>query len=162
MVLPNARLKLTICNQTRATDITTSTNEQDKNSGNSPARLLLFVFAWFSGCQPKARVRTATEKHYELKGKVVSVEKDKHVATIAHEDIADYMPGMTMPFTIEDEGGLQILAPGSDYGDAGCRRPKVVSRDLVITKESTEGASATTSAGRWAEAGRRECPTTVS
>ena len=108
----------------------------------------LFVSLGFSGCQPKARVRTATEKHYELKGKVVSVEKDKHVATIAHEDIADYMPGMTMPFTIQDEGGLQILAPGDQItATLVVDGPKSFLEDLVITKESTEATSATSGEG---------------
>lgn len=102
-----------------------------------------FLALSLSGCQqPKGRVRSATEKHYELKGKVVSVEKDKHVATIAHEDVADYMPAMTMPFTIADEADLQILAPG-DQITATLVVDGATSflENLVITKESTDTTS---------------------
>jgi protein SCO1/2 len=54
---------------------------------------------WLSpfGCQPK---RSATEKRYDLEGKVVAVEKDKKLVTVAHEDIKNLMPAMTMEFTV--------------------------------------------------------------
>ncbi len=51
-------------------------------------------------------------KRYELKGKVVAVEPDKHLVTVAHEDIKNYMPGMTMPFTVPDDSAFAILRPG--------------------------------------------------
>jgi len=50
-----------------------------------------------SGCRPQ---RSATEKRYDLAGKVVAVEKDKQLVTVAHEDIKDLMPAMTMPLTV--------------------------------------------------------------
>jgi protein SCO1 len=53
-------------------------------------------------------------KRYELKGKVVAVEPDKHLVTIAHEDVKGYMPGMTMPFTVPDESVYAILRPGDE------------------------------------------------
>lgn len=61
---------------------------------------------------PGCRKRSATEKRYDLKGKVVAVEKDKRLVTISHEDIKDYMPGMVMPFTVKEGEPLEILAPG--------------------------------------------------
>ncbi len=42
-------------------------------------------------------------KRYELKGKVLTVEKDKHLVTVSHEEIKDFMDAMTMPFTVRDE-----------------------------------------------------------
>jgi protein SCO1/2 len=57
------------------------------------------------------RRSSANEKRYDLKGKVVVVEPDKHLVTISHEDIKDYMPAMTMPFTVRSKEDLQILAP---------------------------------------------------
>jgi len=54
------------------------------------------------------------EKRYELKGKVVLVEPDKHLVTISHGDIQGYMPGMTMPFTVPNESDLQFLAPDDE------------------------------------------------
>lgn len=64
-------------------------------------------------CQPKQRVRSATEKHYDLKGKVVAVDKNKHEITIAHEEVKDYMPSMTMPFNVKDVWVFEIAAPGN-------------------------------------------------
>ena len=66
-----------------------------------------------SSCQPRQRVRSPTEKHYDLKGKVVAVDKAQHLLTIAHEDIKDYMPGMTMPFTVKEDWVFEIAAPGN-------------------------------------------------
>lgn len=51
------------------------------------------------------------EQRYDLKGKVVMVEKDKHLVTIAHEDVAGLMPAMTMPFTVPNQNDLDYLAP---------------------------------------------------
>lgn len=58
------------------------------------------------------RHRSATEKRYDLKGKVVSVDKVKRSVTISHEDIKGYMPGMVMPFTVKEGEPFEILAPG--------------------------------------------------
>jgi protein SCO1 len=62
-----------------------------------------------SGCKPR---RSANEKRYDLKGKVVAVNKSERTATIAHEDIKGYMPAMTMPFKIKNDSDLEMLKPG--------------------------------------------------
>ncbi|HEV7796588.1 MAG TPA: SCO family protein [Pyrinomonadaceae bacterium] len=67
----------------------------------------------FASCKRTQRVRSPTEKHYDLMGKVVEVDKAQHLLTIAHEDIKDYMPGMTMPFTVKDDWVFEIAAPGN-------------------------------------------------
>lgn len=51
------------------------------------------------------------EKRYELKGKVVMVEKEKRLVTISHEDVSGLMPAMTMPFTVPNQADLDYLAP---------------------------------------------------
>jgi len=56
----------------------------------------------------------ANEMRYDLKGKVVAVEKEKSLVTISHEDIKGYMPGMTMPFTVPSKADLEILAPDDE------------------------------------------------
>jgi len=63
------------------------------------------------GSACKAR-RNANEKRYDLKGKVVAVNKSERTATIAHEDIKGYMPAMTMPFKIRSDADLELLKPG--------------------------------------------------
>lgn len=54
------------------------------------------------------------EKRYDLKGKVIAVEKEKSLVTIHHEDVKGYMPGMTMPFTVPSKADLEILAPDDE------------------------------------------------
>ncbi len=72
---------------------------------------LLFVSVVLlpSACHPR---RSANEKRYPIKGKVVAVTPTEHTITIAHEDIVGYMPGMTMPFKIKNEADLQMVKPG--------------------------------------------------
>jgi protein SCO1 len=73
--------------------------------------LLLFLIIVFipSACRPR---RSANEKRYPIKGKVVAVDKIDRTVTIAHEDIAGYMPGMTMPFKIKNDADLEMVKPG--------------------------------------------------
>src|SRR6266404_9850901 len=77
-------------------------------------RKLFFVitaimFSLAIGCGPR---RSANEKRYPLKGKVVAVDKTDRTATISHEDIPGYMPGMTMPFKIKNDADLEMLKSG--------------------------------------------------
>jgi protein SCO1/2 len=106
---------------------------------------LLLIAAGLGGCQKfqsRERVRSATEKHYDLKGKVLTVEKDKHQLTVAHEEIKDYMPAMTMPFAVKDNWVFEIVKPGDQISAA-----YVVDgteswlEEIVITKEGSETAS---------------------
>jgi len=62
-----------------------------------------------SACKPR---RNPNEKRYDLKGKVVAVNKSERTATIAHEDIKGYMPAMTMPFKIKSDVDLEMLKTG--------------------------------------------------
>jgi len=62
-----------------------------------------------SNCGPR---RNPNEKRYDLKGKVVAVNKSERTATIAHEDIKGYMPAMTMPFKIKSDVDLEMLKAG--------------------------------------------------
>src|SRR6185369_17101187 len=75
--------------------------------------LVLFMFSSCQPKQPKQRVHSATEKHYELKGKVVAIDKAGRTITVAHEDIKDYMPAMTMPFNVQDDWVFEIATPGN-------------------------------------------------
>jgi len=79
------------------------------------SRVALFSLAWLCltlisfGCRPRP---SANEKRYPLKGKIVAMNQLDHTATIAHEDIVGYMPGMTMPFKIKNDADLAMLKPG--------------------------------------------------
>jgi protein SCO1/2 len=69
--------------------------------------LLLFIISGLA-----CRRRSANEKRYDLKGKVIAVDKLNRTATIAHEEIPGYMPAMTMPFYVKDDGDLEIMKAG--------------------------------------------------
>ena len=71
----------------------------------------LCIIATSPACRPR---RSANEKRYDLKGKVVAVDKTDRTATISHQDIAGYMPAMTMPFKIKNDADLEMLAPGDE------------------------------------------------
>ena len=67
--------------------------------------LVLFSVA---GC----RKDTSSQKRYDLTGKVLTIEPDKQVITVAHEEIKDFMPAMTMPFTLREDWPFKVLAKG--------------------------------------------------
>jgi protein SCO1/2 len=52
------------------------------------------------------------EKRYELKGKVIAVDKAQRQVTIEHEQIKGFMDAMTMPFTVKEDWALSALAAG--------------------------------------------------
>jgi len=108
----------------------------------SLATALLFLFSLaflgLSSCQPKQRVRSPTEKHYDLKGKVISIDKEKRELTIAHEDIKDYMSGMTMAFSVKDDWVYEIAAPGNQItATLVVDGTQSWLEDVVLTEDST-------------------------
>ena len=100
--------------------------------------LLTLASVSFSSCKPKQRVRSATEKHYELKGKVVAIDKEKRELTITHQDIKDYMESMTMPFSVKDDWVYEIAAPGNQItATLVVDGTQSWLEDVVITEDST-------------------------
>ena len=72
--------------------------------------ILFLILVITVSCAPDRSSTTA--QRYELKGKVVSIEKDKHIITVAHEEIKDVMESMTMPFQVRDQWVFDKVAPG--------------------------------------------------
>jgi protein SCO1/2 len=113
-----------------------------------PACFLLISLT-LASCRPQQRVRSATEKHYDLRGKVITVEKDRHELTVAHEDIKDYMPGMTMPFVVGEQSWWVFQAPHEVVAGDQIAATLVVDgtnsflEDVVFTKESSDPVTAT-------------------
>ena len=102
----------------------------------------LLALISLSGCDPQL---SATHKRYDLEGKVVAVEKDKNLVTIAHEEVKNYMPAMTMPFTISERWQWVYdtpLAPG-DHIAATLVVDGLKSwlEDVVVTKRDPESSS---------------------
>ena len=95
--------------------------------------------------------KSAEGHRYDLKGKVVAVDRAKGEVTVEHEDIKGYMPGMTMPFPLRDADALKTV----EVGD-GIQATLVVTDDAfwlekpVITKAlpgGSDGARTPAAAG---------------
>jgi protein SCO1/2 len=67
-----------------------------------------------SASQPATHQRATTgpAKTFEVHGTIRSVDIANRLLRITHEEIPNYMPGMTMPFTVKDPALLNGLAPG--------------------------------------------------
>jgi protein SCO1/2 len=81
---------------------------------------VLFASLLLQGCSQKP----ANEHRYELKGKVVSVDRAKGEVTVKHGEVKGYMPAMTMPFPVRDAEALKVLEAGDE-----------LQASLVITDE---------------------------
>jgi protein SCO1/2 len=86
----------------------------------------------------------ANEKRFDLKGKVVAVEVDKHLVTVAHEEVKDFMPAMTMPFVLPDESTLQFLATGDEItATLVVDRAQSWLENVTITRQSSDSSATT-------------------
>jgi protein SCO1/2 len=59
-----------------------------------------------------AQSQQAPTERYDLKGKVVAVDKPGKRLTVDHEAIPGFMGAMTMPYPVRDEHLLDNLSPG--------------------------------------------------
>ena len=78
---------------------------------------LVFILSviLLTSCQkPETKSSPGEAKRYPLKGKVVSVDRERKRATIDHEPIDGYMDAMTMEFPIREDWVWDDLTPGSD------------------------------------------------
>jgi Cu/Ag efflux protein CusF len=103
-----------------------------KSTGRHAARILSAMVAGFSiglmacssppkqsdapppaAAQPAAAQAQQTQpQRYDLKGKVVSVDKSGKMVTVDHGDIPGFMGAMTMPYPVKDSHLLDNLSPG--------------------------------------------------
>ncbi len=67
---------------------------------------------WCSACERKVNAPTDAPKRYELKGKILKVEKANKRIEVAHEKIEGFMDAMTMPFPVKDDANLDKLQVG--------------------------------------------------
>jgi protein SCO1 len=56
--------------------------------------------------------RAPAPKTYELTGQILGVKPEASEVLIKHEDIKDFMPGMTMPFKVKDPALIKSVQPG--------------------------------------------------
>jgi protein SCO1 len=90
--------------------------------------LFLLTVCFVSACQkpPTPKPSAAADaKRYSFKGKIVSVDKAKKKAEIAHDEIPGFMDAMTMSFPIRADWVWDELAPGAE-----------IRADLVVDEKS--------------------------
>ena len=69
-------------------------------------RRFAVLFALFSA------VSCSPAKHYELKGQILAVNRDKQELLVKHEEIPGYMMAMTMPYKVQSGGMLDNVGAG--------------------------------------------------
>jgi protein SCO1/2 len=69
------------------------------------------------------------QREYRLQGQVITVAGDRHQATISHEEIKGFMPGMTMPYKVRETKQLDGIEPG----DLINAKLVVVTNDAYLT-----------------------------
>ena len=72
--------------------------------------LLLLAVA---GCKPEFPANPPTTAH-DARGVVRQISADRRTATIQHEDIAGYMPAMTMGFAVKNTNELAAISTGDE------------------------------------------------
>ncbi len=70
----------------------------------------MILVSAFTGCARNA----GTERHFALKGKVVSVDREGGKVVVDHEEIQGYMPAMQMPFPLPDAEVLRSIEGGDE------------------------------------------------
>ncbi|HMO80863.1 MAG TPA: SCO family protein [Pyrinomonadaceae bacterium] len=78
--------------------------------------ILIFLILLFSlSCQQGQTEAPGGElKRYDLRGKILAVDKAKKKAEVDHEEIPGFMPRMTMTFPIKGDWLWEDLKPGVD------------------------------------------------
>jgi protein SCO1/2 len=81
---------------------------------------LLFILAGLqviSACnksQQPGSPQNSSTKHYQLKGKVVSIDQQSKAVNVDSEAIPGFMDAMTMPYQVKPESELGKLQPGDE------------------------------------------------
>jgi protein SCO1 len=69
---------------------------------------------------------SSSAKRYQLRGKVVSVDKRANMVNIDGEEIPGFMGAMTMPYTVKPASELDKLSPG-----------EAITADIVVQDDNS-------------------------
>ena len=70
------------------------------------------ILVWVAACCLISACSRTPERRFDLKGKVVSVDRARRQVTLDHEQIKGFMDAMTMPFNVGEDWAMEALAPG--------------------------------------------------
>jgi protein SCO1 len=80
---------------------------------------------------------SAPSKHYELRGKIMAVDKLGHQLIIDHEAIPGFMEAMTMPYSVTDYAMLDKVAVGDQIkADLQVQPDKIAIDKLEVLKKA--------------------------
>jgi protein SCO1 len=71
----------------------------------------LLALALLAGCS-SSKPASIAAKRYHLSGKVVSIDKANLSVVINGDDVPGFMPAMTMPYAVKNDGDLARLSAG--------------------------------------------------
>lgn len=69
----------------------------------------LLTLVSLSSCKSTSKTEY---RRYEIKGRVVSVDRNARQVILAHEEIPGFMKAMTMGFKVKDDAALEMMKPG--------------------------------------------------
>ncbi|MFZ0963484.1 MAG: SCO family protein [Terriglobia bacterium] len=101
------------------------------------------LMAWLAGLSMAlALAACQTEKplpqqHFDLRGKVIAVNKSEGTVTLAHEAIPGYMAAMTMDYPIKDKWVFDVLKPGQTItATLVVASDRAWLQDIVVSEEA--------------------------
>jgi protein SCO1/2 len=94
---------------------------------------------------PRAQTTTGPseedERTFTLRGEVARVDRERGIVAIRHEEIAGYMPAMTMPFDLTGDPILDELQVGDQVeGKLVVTAKTSALKDMIITELAEPGA----------------------
>ena len=106
----------------------------------------LSLILTFFACQTQ---KPLPEQRFDLRGKVVAVDKTQGTVTLAHDAIPNYMAAMTMDYPLKDKWAFDVLKPGQTIratlvvaGDRAWLQGIVVTEDVKAPGASGPEAAA--------------------
>ncbi len=105
------------------------------------AVLLIASLSITLGCKSK---ESAPARHFDFRGKVVSIDKDKSEVMVAHDEIKGYMAAMTMSFKVKDRWALDVMKPGDQLTATLTVADEALLENVSVTQSTGEPPSSGT------------------
>ena len=116
-----------------------------KSCGPGFRRAVLFGLCVAVGMTLPSCAKKPAGKRYQLEGRVIAVDSGSKTLTVAHEDIAGVMPGMTMPFLVGrgEQWVFGKIGPGDRIHATLVMTDHAELEDISFTKASQAASDAT-------------------
>ena len=109
----------------------------------------LFLFAafmagislsvWLAGCSTPQPEQPPGPHRYSLRGRVVSVEKEKQQLVVDHEAIPGFMMAMSMPYAVKDPRLIDLVSPEDQItADVVVNGNDVWLENIVVVKKAEQ------------------------